>query len=254
MDGILRSLVSWVRWVVAGFYLSAISLVLIMMVLSQFVEAAGKFDFDLAYWEGVLGLSFLPVIVGFLMLLVSISGALVSGTRFANERLRQGGKSHNPIWGVLLWFVPIYGAYKAYVMGRSIETASGSKSAITSKLLVALFVSWVFGLVSDGSSRTNLDPRTLFLVSLVMLALLALAWFYMAAQTHLFLREIRTLAAALDEDKQQEQEFEVDLQPSLRSDALAVDAPQKFCTNCGHVKGLNSKFCGECGSSFGQVD
>lgn len=226
-------------------------MVIVMMVLSQFVEASGNYGFDLDYWEGILVLSFLPAVLGLLILVISISGTLVSGTRLVNEDLAEGEKSHNPIWGLVFWLVPIYGIYKSYVMGKSIEKLSGSERAVTTKLFVALFVSWFLSIVSEGSSRTNLDPRTAFFVGLVILGLIAATWFYIAIQMHILLREMRSVTF-FQEDVQglSEQKIEHPLKPFPKDEGVLASANHRFCTNCGQMRVLKSKFCSECGSSF----
>jgi len=249
----LKQLAGWVQGVAAGFYVAAISFVLLIVVSWQFVEASEKDDFDLGYWEGILGLSFLPVILGFLILFISISGALVSGTRYANQNLADGEKSHNPIWGVLFWFVPIYGLYKSYVMSRSIERAFAHEGRITKKLFTALFLSWVLGIVSEVSSRTIPDPRTVFLLALAILALITAVWFFMAIQTHGFLGDVRALAFALSGEGQIPTKSEKASHLAPKNEGVPEQSTQKFCTNCGGTRSLNSKFCGECGSPFSQL-
>jgi hypothetical protein len=236
---------------VAGFYASASSLgffVIAALLVSQ-VEVTT--EYELAMLEGSLGLSLIPVLIGLVILLISISGTLVSGTRFVNQGLAEGEKSHNPIWGVLLWFAPIYGLYKAFVMGKSIEKAAGSEASTTSKLFLGFIVSWLLGVVSEAASRTNLDPQSLFQASLLLTSLVTATWFYMSVQAHNFLRELRLFSSTL---KAVEEE-------SLGNSVASLPAPEvkqaeerkvtKFCTNCGQKRVLGSNFCGECGSSFG---
>jgi hypothetical protein len=223
---------------------------LVLIVLLLLGQAEINTDYELAMWEGTLGLSFMPVLLGLAILIISISGTLVSGTRFVNKGLTEGDKSHNPIWGVLIWFIPFYGLYKAFVMGRSIERATGTETNTTSKLFLGFVVSWILGVVSEASSRTDLEPQTFFLTSLLLFALVAVIWFYMAFQTYFYLNELRQFTLALNNVERVSLETGLASEPSTKSDDVIEHEIQKFCTNCGQRRSLGSKFCGECGSPF----
>lgn len=246
----MKRLTSWATWMVAGFYISAGSLGLFLIILLLLSQAEISTDYELAMWEGTLGLSLMPALLGLAILIISISGTLVSGTRFVNQGLAEGEKSHNPIWGVLLWFAPIYGLYKAFVMGKSIEKATGSETSTTSKLFLGFIASWLLGVVSEASSRTDLDPLTFFQASLLVLFLVSATWFYMSVQAHNFLRGLRVFSSALESVEQKSLEINVASLPTPEGEEAKETMAGKFCTNCGQKRSLGSKFCGECGSSF----
>lgn len=233
-----------------GFYASASSLAFFVIVLLLLSQVEISTEYELAMWEGTLGLSLIPVLIGLAILIVSISGTLVSGARFVNQGLVEGEKSHNPLWGVFLWFVPIYGLYKAFVMGKSIEKATGSEASTTSKLFFGFFVSWLLGVVSEASSRTDLYPQTLFQASLLMLFLVTATWFYMSVQAHNFLRGLRVFSSALESVEEKSVQSNVGSLPFPKSEETEEMGASKFCSNCGQKRSLGSKFCGECGSSF----
>lgn len=235
---------------VAGFYISAGSLGLVLIILLLLGQAEVSTDYELAMWEGTLGLSLMPALLGLAILIIAISGTLVSGTRFANQGLAEGEKSHNPIWGVLFWFVPIFGLYKSFVMGKSIEKTAGSETSTTSKLFLGFFVSWLLGVVSEASSRTDLDPQIFFQASLLMLFLVTATWFYMSVQAHSFLRGLRVFSSALESVEEKSVDIIVGSLPAPKSEETEEMGASKFCSNCGQKRSLGSKFCGECGSSF----
>ena len=183
----MKRLTGWITWMVAGFYASASSLAFFVIAALLLSQVEVTTEYELAMLEGSLGLSLIPVLIGLAILLISISGTLVSGSRFVNQGLTEGEKSHNPIWGVLLWFAPIYGLYKGFVMGKSIEKATGSETSTTSKLFLGFFVSWLLGVVSEAASRTNLDPQSLFQASILLISLVTATWFYMSVQAQSFL-------------------------------------------------------------------
>jgi len=247
----VKRLSVWVTGMVAGFYTCAISLAFFVIVLLLLSQVEISTEYELAMWEGTLGLSLIPVLLGLAILIISISGTLVSGTRFVNQGLAEDEKSHNPLWGVFLWFVPIFGLYKAFVMGKSIEKASGSEPNTTSKVSFGLFVSWLLGVVSEASSRTGLDPQSLFQVSLVLILLVTAIWFYMAVQAHNFLRSVRRFSSALESEERESLEIATTSVPIPDREDAEEKRASKFCTNCGQKQSLGSKFCGQCGSAFG---
>ena len=247
----MKRLTGWITWMVAGFYASASSLAFFVIAALFLSQVEVTTEYELAMLEGSLGLSLIPVLIGLAILLISISGTLVSGTRFVNQGLTEGEKSHNPIWGVLLWFVPIYGLYKAFVMGKSIEKATGSETSTTSKLFLGFFVSWLLGVVSEAASRTNLDPQSLFQASILLISLVTATWFYMSVQAHSFLRGLRLFSSALESVEEQSLEINLASLPTPEGEEAEQTMAGKFCTNCGQKRSLGSKFCGECGSSFG---
>lgn len=241
----MRNVLKWLKRLRLALFMTSASLAGLTGLTYIFVVLGASGNYlEPDFADGLVGLAALPMIFGIVLFIVSTSGALVSGSKFVNEQLGQGEKSHNPIWGALFWFVPIYGLYKSYVMGRSIERKTNSSSNVTAQVFSSLILGWLISAFTDASTRDVDSPNWIFALVLGQ-SLVIVVWTYIGFVIHKFINELEGLQKLSDLGVSHPTHV---VRDSVSAGALG--ARQKFCTKCGIERLGASNFCGSCGAEF----